>query len=302
VKEFINITSISQLHQILGFSKPRHPLVSIIDYSTVANDPAHYNINIVSDFYSMSLKSPAPKSLQYGRQYYDFEEGSMFFIAPHQVLNVREFDAAAKYEGWGLFFHPDLIKGTTLETKIRKYNFFSYSVSEALHLSEEEKSTLSTIVSSIEKEYNAQTDAYSQELIVSAIDLLLTYCQRFYSRQFITRKKANNDVVANFERLLNDYFNCKNQDLPGLPTVEYFASRLNLSASYLTDLLKSETGKSTKEHIHLHLIDVAKIRLLNSNQTVSEIAYSLGFEYPQYFNRLFKSKTGMTAVAYRQMK
>lgn len=297
--EFLNLKSISQLHQMIGYDKPKHPLITVIDYANIRNNPAHYNVKIVSDFYAISMKSPAPTSIQYGRQYYDFAEGTMIYMGPGQVFSVQEFDDQIQYEGWGLYFHPDLIVNSSLGKKIKDYTFFSYTTNEALHLSEDEKNTLSNLVYNIQKEYSGNIDRYTQDLIINAIELLLNYSQRFYSRQFITRKKPNADLMTQFERLLNNYFQSTQLAEKGQPSVDYFANQLNLSAGYLSDLLKKETGKTTKEHIQIQVIEQAKYQLLNSNQTVSEIAYSLGFEYPQYFNRLFKSKTGMTPLEYR---
>lgn len=302
-KEFLEIKSISQLHKMLGYEKPKHPLVTIIDYSKLKPSKEHFDVKILTNFYIISLKDPAPKSLQYGRQYYDFEEGTMMFISPNQVFSISEFDEQDKttYQGWGLYFHPDLIADSSLFHKIQKFTFFSYAVSEALHVSEDEKQTLTTLVTSIEKEYQSGIDKYSKDVIVTGIEQLLNYSKRYYSRQFITRQKLNNDLVTKFERLLKQYFKSDKLVENGLPSVDYFASNLNLSSSYLSDLLKKETGKTTKDYIQFEILETAKHRLLNSNETVNEIAYSLGFEYPQYFNRLFKSKTGMTPLKYRQL-
>lgn len=301
MKEFLKIHSISQLHQMLGYEKPKHPLITIIDYSKLKGNPEHYDVKIVTDFYIISLKSPAPKSLQYGRQYYDFEEGTMMFISPNQVFSVGEFNDSIQYEGWGLYFHPDLILNSSLGKRIKEFTFFSYAVNEALHLSEDEKNTLSQIVENLIKEYSGNIDRYSQDLIINAIEQLLNYSQRFYGRQFITRKKQNSDLLTDFEQLVLDYFKSEATLDLGLPSVEYFSKKLNMSSGYLTDLLKKETGKTTKEFIQLQIVELAKDRLLNSNDTVNEIAYSLGFEYPQYFNRLFKSKTGKTPLEFRQL-
>jgi AraC family transcriptional regulator, transcriptional activator of pobA len=297
--EFLRIKSISQLHQMIGYEKPKHPLITIIDYSKIKGNPNYYDVKIVTDFYIISLKNPSPKSLQYGRQYYDFEEGTMMFIAPEQVFTLSEFNEQTKYKGWGIYIHPDLFLNSALGTKIKDFSFFSYAVSEALHLSDDEKNTLTTIVENIERECNGNIDQYSQDVIITAIEQLLNYSQRFYGRQFITRQKLNSDLLSTFENLVSTYFNSAIISEHGQPSVDYFASKLNLSASYLTDLLKKETGKTTKEYLQLKVIEKAKNKLLNSNDTVNEIAYSLGFEYPQYFNRLFKSKTGMTPMEFR---
>lgn len=301
MNEFLKIKSISQLHEMLGYEKPKHPLITIIDYSKVKANPEHYDIKIITDFYIISLKSPAPKSLQYGRQYYDFEEGTMMFMSPEQVFSVSDFNEQIQYQGWGLYFHPDLIINSALGKKIKDHNFFSYSVSEALHISENEKQILTELVQTIEKEYKSNIDQYSQGVIVTAIEQLLNYSERFYGRQFLTRQKLNTDFVSRFEQLVRSYFLSNLLTENGLPTVDYFANKLNLSASYLTDILKKETGKTTKEYLQIAVLEKAKYKLLNSNDTVNEIAFSLGFEYPQYFSRLFKSKTGMTPIEYRQL-
>ncbi|MFN7118729.1 MAG: helix-turn-helix domain-containing protein [Saprospiraceae bacterium] len=300
MSSFLQIQSISKLHQMVGYEKPKHPLITVLDYAKIKASAEHFNVKIVTDLYIISLKSPAPKVLQYGRQYYDFEEGTMMFMAPGQVFSVGEFNEQIQYEGWGLWFHPDLIVNTALGKKIKDFSFFAYAVSEALHLSEDEKNTLTVIVDHIQKEYNGNIDQYSHNVIITSIEQLLNYSQRFYGRQFITRKKQNSDLLSAFEDLVSAYFKSAEVENKGLPSVEYFAGQLNLSASYLSDLLKKETGKTTKEYLQIQIIETAKNRLLNSRDTVNEIAYSLGFEYPQYFIRLFKSKTGMTPLEYRQ--
>ena len=286
---------------MLGYEKPKHPLITIIDYSKIVAKSEHYGVKIVTDFYIVSLKSPSPKSLQYGRQYYDFEEGTMMFMSPEQVFSVGDFSEQTQYQGWGLYFHKDLIANSSLLKKIRDYNFFSYAVSEALHISDEEKKTLTELIKTIENECKSNLDQFSQGVIVTAIEQLLNYSERFYGRQFLTRQKLNTDLISKFERLVTDYFQSKSLIESGLPTVDYFADKLNLSAGYLTDLLKKETGKTTKEYLQIEVIEKAKYKLLNSNDTVGEIAYTLGFEYPQYFNRLFKQKTGLTPIEYRQL-
>jgi AraC family transcriptional regulator, transcriptional activator of pobA len=300
MSQFLNIKSITQLHELLGYEKPKHPLITIIDYSKIKPNAQHYNVKIVTDFYIISLKTPSPISIQYGKKNYDFEEGTMMFMSPSQVFSVSENNDQIKYEGWGIYFHPDLFLHSSLNKKIKSFHFFSYAANEALHLSEDEKQTISLIIENIEKEYNGNIDKYSQDLIVTNIEQLLNYSQRFYGRQFITRKKMNNDLLSKFESLVSSYFNSTDVIENGIPSVEYFANKLNLSPSYLTDLLKKETGKTTKEYLQIQVIENAKYKLLNSSDTVNEIAYALGFEYPQYFNRLFKDKIGMTAMEYRR--
>ena len=300
MNDFLRIKSISQLHQMIGYDKPKHPLITIIDYSKININREHYDIKIVTDFYIISIKSPSPKSLQYGRQYYDFEEGTMMFIAPEQVFLVGDYEEQIKYEGWGIFIHPDLIINTSLGKKIKEFTFFSYAVSEALHISEDEKILLTSIIKNITEEYNGSIDNFSKSIIVTNIEQLLNYSQRFYTRQFITRQKPNTDLLSKFESLVNEYLDTEELINKGLPTVDDFAKKLNLSPSYLTDLLKKETGKTTKEHLQIQIIDKAKTILLNSNENINKIAYLLGFTYPQYFNRLFKEKTGVTPAEYRQ--
>lgn len=301
MSEFLTIHSISQLHEVLGYDKPKHPLLTVIDYAQVVIDPAHYEVKTVTDFYFISLKSPAPKSVRYGRHYYDFAEGTMMCVAPGQVLSVGEADEQTVYGGWGLYMHPDLLVRTALGKKMRDFTFFSYAVSEALHLSDEEQSTFTHLIENIRREYSGNLDRHSQGILLTHIEQVLNYAQRFYERQFITRRKVNSDLITRFEALLDQYVRSDQLAKKGLPSIEFFADKLHLSPGYLTDVLKHETGKTTKEHIQLLLIEQAKYRLLNTNMTVNEVAYSLGFAYPQYFNRLFKARTGMTPMAFRQL-
>jgi AraC-like DNA-binding protein len=300
MKDIITIQSISQLHELVGYAKPKHPLITVLDYSRFKPNPEHASIRFVTNFYLISLKSPAPKSLIYGRNYYDFAEGTLIYVAPNQVVSLGEIDDSTAYDGWGVYFHADLINGTLLGKKIKDYSFFGYQVNEALHVSEDEKLVLKQIVQNIEREYQGNLDRFSHTLVVNYLEQLLNYSDRFYHRQFITRQKPNSELLSRFEALLKDYFNRPSIET-GLPTVEFFADQLALSAGYLTDLLKHETGKTTKEHIQSELIEQAKIRLLNSSKTINEIAYDLGFDYPQYFNRLFKSKTGQTPLQFRHL-
>lgn len=301
MSEFLTISSISQLHEVLGYDKPRHPLLTVLDYAQVAVNPAHYGVKIVTDFYFISLKSPAPQSVQYGRHYYDFAEGTMMFVAPGQVFSVGEAAEPTAYGGWGLYVHPDLLVRTALGKKMRDFTFFSYAVSEALHLSDEEQHTFTHLIESIRQEYSGTLDRHSQGILLTNIEQVLNYAQRFYERQFITRRKVNSDLITRFEALLVEYVQADQLARNGIPGTTFFADKLHLSPGYLTDLLKHETGKTTKEHVQLLLIEQAKYRLLNTRMTVNEVAYSLGFTYPQYFNRLFKARTGMTPMAFRQV-
>ncbi|ANI88103.1 transcriptional regulator [Arachidicoccus ginsenosidimutans] len=299
MKTFEEIKSIKQLHQLLGYENPKHPLVSVVDFSKVNPIADIYQSSFILNLYFIGIKEVPLQGFQYGRNQYDFEEGTMMFMAPGQVFSIQKPTAETEYKGYGIFFHSDLIVSCPLGAKIENFGFFSYNVSEALHLSDDEKKIILSIVENIQKEYYGSIDRYSQDVIVTGIEQLLNYSQRFYGRQFITRKKLNNDLISRFEQLVSDYFS--SYEYNGLPDVAYFADKMYLSSGYLTDLLKKETGKTTKEYIQIHIVEFAKKRLLNSNSTVSEIAYALGFEYPQYFSRLFKQKTGMTPLEYRRI-
>lgn len=301
MKDIKNIKSISQVHRLLGFSPPKHPLITLLDYSKMNIPSEMYNQHYSFEFYSISLKD-FDCGLQYGRNHYDFEEGVLMFTAPNQVmLSERNHnEAETAIDGWVLYFHPDLIRATNLGKIIHQYNFFSYDVNEALHLSEKEKQILTNCVESIEYEYSQNIDNHSQTILVNNIELLLNYCVRFFERQFNTRTSRNKDIVTQFESILTDYFNADLAE-KGLPTVQYCAEQVHLSPNYLSDLLKKETGKTAQEHIHLMIIDTAKNRLLNSNDSIKEIAYNLGFEYPHYFSRIFKSKTGYSPNSYRNL-
>ena len=296
--KYIDLQSISDLHKMVKYAAPKHPLVSVIDhrdfYKLRPKEDAFYRFG----FYTISCKK-FEGLLKYGKGYYDFNEGSLMFTAPGQVIAPGP-DIIVD-EGWALFIHPDLIHGTDLGRKIHQYTFFNYEANEALHISEDEKLIIKDCIAKIEKEYSQNIDKHSQGLIVSNIELLLNYCNRFYDRQFYTRAKVNSDVVQQFEKLLKDYFSQETLIEAGLPNVKYFASRLNLSPNYLSDLLNKFTGKTTLEHIHLELIDKAKSLLWGTNNSISEIAYGLGFEHPSHFTKIFKSKTGKSPSEYRYL-
>lgn len=275
----------------------RHPLVTVIDYSKTSHT-GEYPEGHSFGYYTVFLKDVKCGDMKYGRNYYDYQEGTLVFLAPDQIVRI-ENRLPHPSKGWALMFHPDLIRGTALGRAMKEYTFFSYDVFEALHLSEEERRTVIECFHNIEAELNHSIDNHSQRLIASNIELFLNYCIRFYERQFITRKQVNSDVLSRFENLLNDYFKSDLPQKQGLPSVRYCADKLNLSANYLGDLLKKETGKSTQEHVQLRLIGVAKEKMFEKQKSVSQIAYELGFEYPQYFSRLFKKRTGMTPNEYR---
>lgn len=290
--------SISQLHEYMGFKKPTHPLITIIDTSKLTYGEELVGVKISSDLYCIALKDKSC-GLSYGRNHYDFDEGVMMFTAPNQVITLNKTQALNEVQGWMLYFHPDLIRDTSLGNKLDDYNFFSYSVYEALHLSEQEQDTVSTCIKMIEEEIKARIDNHSQQVLISNIELLLNYCSRFYERQFNTRSAHNKDIASKVETLLKEYFKAGKINDLGQPTIAYLASECNVSTGYLSDLLKKETGKTAKDHINEFLVEKAKDLLIGSDDSISGIAYTLGFNYPHYFSRMFKTITGMTPQEYR---
>ncbi|MFN4364803.1 helix-turn-helix domain-containing protein [Chryseobacterium hispalense] len=298
MKPIIHLNSISEINRFVQI-RTQHPLVSVIDFST-ADEYFEEGTRISADFYTIMFKNYCVNHLKYGRQPIDFQDGSLICIAPRQLITLdNDIEKKENMMGWGLFFHPDLLRGTSLGQKMNEYTFFSYETSEALHLSEKEKQILYDCVQKIETELQENIDHHSQSLIVTNIELLLNYCLRYYGRQFITRKSNSSNIVSQIEHLLKNYFSSEKIKETGLPTVKYLADQVHLSANYLSDLLKKETGMNAQDHIHYYLIEEAKNVLLNTDCSVGEIAYSLGFEYPQYFSKLFKQKTGQTPVEYR---
>ncbi|NRB46182.1 MAG: AraC family transcriptional regulator [Saprospiraceae bacterium] len=302
MQEF-SIDSISQAHKAMGLPKPKHPLVSVVQTKDFNTEMDFTGVKIINNLYQVTLKRLGCGNLFYGKNSYDYEEGTLVFTSPGQVSTfegqmptTNEAD-----EGWTLAFHPDLIRKSTLSDKIDSYSFFHYDVNEALHLSEDELKTLEQLLDKIVKEYSQNLDKHSQNLIISNIELLLDYCNRFYDRQFYTRTNLNTDIISKFERLLKAYYQAGVVNELGVPNVQYMARKLNLSANYLSDLLKKETGKTAQEHIHLFVVERAKSTLLKSGSKISEIGYSLGFEYPQRFSNFFKSKTGYSPSEYRNM-
>lgn len=302
MSETIYINSISQIHQALGLPKPKHPLVSVIQVQDIEISTEFREVKIILNLFQIALKKDSYGTLKYGRNSYDYQEGTLIFIAPGQVLEYEnEEPTLEEPAGWSLVFHPDLIRKSDLAEKIDRYSFFDYASNEALHISDDERTTIEELLDKIIREYSQNLDRYSQNLINSNIELLLDYCLRYYDRQFYTRTDLNQDVISKFERLLKVYYKeSKEVDL-GVPTLSHCANELNLSPNYLSDLLKKETGKSAQEHIHLFVIEKAKSKLLNSKKSISEIAYALGFEYPQHFSTLFKSKTGFSPREYRSL-
>ena len=295
------IKTINEFHQLRGLTKPEHPLISVVDYTSIRHTPEFNVTSWTLDFYSISLKRNSAAKIRYGQQDYDFDEGIMFFMAPGQVFRVEiKNDIPVKHSGWILLIHPDFLWSTSLAKTIKKYEYFDYSVNEALFLSEKEEHKINNIIQNIQQECHSNIDKFSQDIIISQIETLLNYAERFYHRQFITRKKASHQVVDQVEKLLADYFNSEDLLQKGLPTVQYIAETLNVSPNYLSGLLKILTGQSTQQHIHDKLIEKAKEKLSTTDLSVSEIAYALGFEHPQSFSKLFKTKTSLSPVEFRQ--
>ena len=295
------VKTISEFHQTRGLLQPEHPLISIVDYSDITHTGESGEHSWLLDFYSISIKRNPGAKIRYGQQQYDFDEGVMFFIAPGQVYSVTvDTNAPTMHTGWMLLIHPDFLWHTSLAKTIRRYEYFDYSVNEALFLSEKEESILMNIIQNIRQEYHSNIDKFSQQIIISQIETLLNYSERFYNRQFITRKKSNHQLLDRLDILLTAYFDDDTLARNGLPTVQYICNELNVSPGYLRSLLKVLTGQSTQQHIHARLIEKAKEKLSTTNLSVSEIAYELGFEHTQSFNKLFKLKTNYSPLAFRQ--
>lgn len=298
-QDILHIKSVSQLHELAGFEKPRHPLITVIDVAKFVIPKEMVGIKVRNDLYHMSMKDGSC-GLEYGRNQYDFEEGVMMFTGPGQVSSATKEQKENEIQGWMLMFHPDLIRKSALGEHMDQYSFFSYDVHEALHLSDDEERIVTECINNIRHEYEPRIDNHSQRVIISNLELLLNYCWRFYERQFNTRTNLHKDTASRFEKHLREYFNSE-QLLDGLPPIQYFADKMHFSQNYLSDLLKKETGRSAKDHINDYVVERAKNQLLSSQDSVSEIAYSLGFNYPHYFSRLFKTKTGMTPQEYREL-
>jgi len=297
MKNMYRIESIADFNKLNGV-ETLHPLVSIIDYSKVDvsfSEHTHYYYGV----YAVYLKEYICGELTYGRNKYDYQEGSLVFVSPNQVIKLILDKSVTKRKGWALMFHPDLIHGTNLGRQIDDYSFFSYDIREALHISERERTLVIECFDKISYEISHAIDKHSRKLIVNNIQLLLDYCIRFYDRQFITREKLNFGTIEQFEKELNAYFKSEKPHTVGLPAVSYFADVMQLSANYFGDLVKKETGKSAQEFIHLKIMDLAKDRILDASKTVSEIAYELGFKYPQHFTRMFKKSIGVSPSEYR---
>lgn len=297
-KQPVTVNSISQLHQLMGLGKPEHPSISLIRYddrrSMIIDSPTSF----ITDFYIVMLKRNVVFKIKYGQKYYDFDEGMMAFMAPGQMISV-DSTSVNDATGWLLVFHPDFVRNYHLGKEIKEFGFFSYAVNEALHLSEKEENMLEGIMKNIQHEYHSSIDQFSQDVMISHLDLLLNYSNRFYNRQFLTRKTASKDLLVKLDTLLTDHFNSDKVQEFGLPSVLFISDKLNVSPHYLTDMLRTLTGQSTQQHIHNKLIEKAKEILSSTNLSVSELAFQLGFEHPQSFSRLFKSKTNLSPLEFR---
>lgn len=300
-RQIHRIRTISEFHQLRNLAKPEHPLISVVDYALIRHSEEIKHMSWVLDFYSISLKRTSNAKIKYGQQEYDFDEGVMFFIAPGQVFSIEVNEQAqANHSGWMLLIHPDFLWKTSLGKGIKNYEYFEYAIHEALFLSEKEENTLNSLVENIRQEYHSNIDKFSQQIIISQIETLLNYAERFYHRQFITRKKANHQILDRLENLLEDYFSNEELLRKGLPTVQYISDSLNISPTYLRGLLKVLTGQNTQQHIHDKLIEKAKEKLSATNRSIGEIAFELGFEHTQSFSKLFKTKTNLSPLEFRQ--
>ena len=293
--------TIGEFHEFRDLPKPQHPLISIINVENVKHLRADEPMALAFDFYSIAVKRTHNVKLKYGQQPFDFNEGIMSFMAPNQVFSIAldKKDEEIEQSGWVLYIHPDFLWNTSLAKTIKQYDFWGYSLHEALFLSEKEEIVIKNIIQNIEQEYHANIDKFSKQIIISQIDTLLSYSERFYNRQFITREKSNHQLLDQLEKLVSDYFDSDDLINRGLPTVQYVAEQLNLSPKYLSSLLRVLTGQNTQQYIHDKLIEKAKEKLSVTNLSVSEIAYELGFEHLQSFSKLFKTKTNLSPSEFR---
>jgi len=291
--------SLSELHKVLGLPKPLHPLISVVNNSGGAIEEKDFPQSFVLSFYKIAYKPNLTGRFKYGQQYYDFDDGGLCFSAPSQQKALNEAEDS-DHSGFALFIHPDFLLGTPLARKIKKYNFFSYSLNEALHLSDKERETILSVFKIIDDELNERIDEFSHDIVIAQIDLLLNFCNRFYKRQFITRKSVSNTMLQKLDELLEDYFDNEKSLKLGVPTVQYLADQIHITPGYLSDMLRSLIGQNAQQLIHIKIIERAKEKLTNKTLSVSEIAYELGFERSQSFSKLFKSKTKMTPLAFKQ--
>ncbi len=297
----LRVKTITEFHRVAGLVSPLHPLISLVDYSAIGNADGNNSISIVFDFYSISVKRDLMGKLLYGQQSYDFDEGIMYFLAPGQVLRVESTEGATvEPSGWLLLIHPDFLGNTHLSKSISRHDFFGYACHEALFLPELEEQLINGIIQNIRCEIKTNIDQFSHQIIITQLEGLLRYADRFYNRQFITRSISNHRVLSQLEALLDDYFNQHEAVLRGAPSVGFVSQQLNVSPNYLSGLLKTLTGLNTQQHIHKKLIAMAKQKLLTTDLTVSEIAYELGFEHLPSFSKLFKQKTRLTPLEFRR--
>jgi len=298
----LKFASLSDAHRVFGFPKPLHPLISLINDASERLEVTKPGGPHVLGFYKISYRPRFSGKLKYGQDYYDFDEGGLLFAAPGQIVGGNNGDEdVAGCSVVSLLIHPDFFLNYPLAKKIKQYGFFSYSANEALHLSEKEKATILSIFKIIEEELNSRIDDFSQDVIISQIELLLNYANRFYKRQFITRKAVSNTLLQKLEEVLDEYFNNERSLTQGIPTVQYLSDNLNISPSYLSDMLRSLTGQNAQQHIHQKLIEKAKEKLSTTSLSVSEVAYELGFEHPQSFSKLFKVKTNLSPLEFRRL-
>lgn len=292
--------SLSDAHRAFGLPKPVHPLISLIDHISNPVDINKLPHSHVLTFYKISYKPKLGGKIKYGQHYYDFDEGGLLFASPNQIIGGNDDNDIRECSQYTLLIHPDFLWNYPLAKKIKQYGFFSYSTNETLHLSDHEKATIISIFKIIEEELKSRIDDFSQDVIISQIELLLNYSNRFYKRQFITRKTVNSDLLQKLEEILDDYFNDEKSLQSGLPTVQYLSEKVNMSPSYLSDMLRALTGQNTQQHIHNKLIEKAKEKLSGTTLTVSEVAYQLGFEHPQSFSKFFKTKTNLSPLEFRR--
>ena len=294
------IKTISEFHRLRGLPPPAHPLISVVDYAKIQRPADIHETNWVFGFYQVAVKRGTNAKLRYGQQTYDFEDGVAFYASPNQVFRIEPTpNPTAARSGWLLLIHPDFLWNTPLAKTIKLYEFFGYAVNEALWLSAKEEATINNIIQNIREEHLSDIDKFSKQIIVSQIESLLSYSERFYHRQFITREKSSHEILVRLEKILTDYFNSEELGSNGLPTVEYIAGSLHTSTKYLSSLLKVLTGQSTQQHIHNKLIEKAKEKLSGTNLSVSEIAYELGFAHPQSFSKLFRAKAKVSPLEFR---
>lgn len=294
MSDIVQVNTISEIHRFLDDKKPEHPLITVVDIKKVAVFDRPGNIRYRTGFYTIALKHGGECEIMYGRKSYDFDEGSLVFTAPGQVSAIESSGKGEKPIGWILCFHPDLLRSSDLAKKMDSYTFFSYSNNEALHLSQKEKDTITSIVDILELEFAINLDSYSNKLIISNLETLLNYCERFYARQFITRKAVNQEGLIGFEKLLHERMTFSSLTDNGIPSVSEFAETMGYSQNYLSDMLMKETGRRPQDYIHEVIIEKAKNLLLGTDDSIAQIAYILGYDYPEHFSKFFKNRTGMS--------